>query len=498
MSLLGVDLGSSQCKVVAVSASGEILAVSTRRYTPVSPGHAMLELDPNIFWQATSEAIREVAGQIAEPVVALAVGSHGETIIPVDGHGDAVGPAILNADNRAIDEAGWFERQMGREHIYRITGAVAHPMYAVPKICWLRKHNPDMYAAASGFVSAADYILIRMGLSRYTDYSLASRMMAFDVHSRGWSEEILDMAELSKEQFSEPVQAGTIAGKLSRTAAAELGLDAGTIVALAGHDQPCGALGTGAIGPGMVADSAGTYECLAVTSDEPRLSDLSLASSLNSYCHVVSGKYITLSFFPAGIMTRWFMDKLASHEAQSALESGEDIYACFDRKSPENPSGLIITPHLIGSCNPYWNPNARGVITGLTLQTDLYSIYKGIQEGICSEFAVNAKVLSQVSGEFDTVRITGGGARSSFGLRLRASLSGLSMLTLRNPEAVCLGGAMLAGIASGIFSDPDDAIHHLVHIADTVLPDSSLMARYSNQLENYDKVYAALAPTNEI
>ena len=161
------------------------------------------------------------------------------------------------------------------------------------------------------------YVLSRLGLPAYIDYSLASRYLAFDIRQRGWSREILAATEINAECLPIPIPAGTIAGKLDGSAASQLGLSPGTIVVMGGHDQPCGALGVGAIGSGRVADSMGTYECLFAASDQPSLTDAALAASLNSYCHVVPDKFVTLAYFPSGIMIKWFHDLLYGEAQES-------------------------------------------------------------------------------------------------------------------------------------------------------------------------------------
>ena len=155
---------------------------------------------------------------------------------------------------------------------------------------------------------------------------------------------------------------------------------------MGGHDQPCGALGVGAIGSGRVADSMGTYECLLAASDQPSLTDAALAASLNSYCHVVPDKFVTLAYFPSGIMIKWFHDLLYG-EGELAEDTdpfhAESIhYATLEREAPAGPTGLCITPNLIGTCNPDFNPHARGIISGLSPNTTRSQIYKGILEGL--------------------------------------------------------------------------------------------------------------------
>jgi xylulokinase len=260
MSLLAIDIGSSACKAAAFTADGKILAQHASAYTPdfPAPGHA--EMDPRRFWDAVCTCTQAVAKGLTDPVRALCLSSHGETFVPVSKRNEAIGPAILNQDNRATHETAWLEQQFGRRRLFEITGLVAHPMYPVPKILWLRKHQSEIFSSTANFVSVIGYILLRLGLAPYIDYSLASRYLAFNVRERRWSNDILEATDLDSAHLPTPVPTGTVAGKLDSAPATQLGLPCGIPVVIGGHDQPCGALGVGVIGGGQVADSIGTYE----------------------------------------------------------------------------------------------------------------------------------------------------------------------------------------------------------------------------------------------
>src|SRR3984885_7331374 len=328
MSLLAIDIGSSRCKAVAFAVTGEILAQHASAYTPEFPAPAHAEINPECFWQAVCGCARAVSRNLSDPVRALCLSSHGETFVPVNGRNEAIAPAILNQDNRATEEALWLERTLGRKRLFEITGQVAHPMYPLPKFLWLRKHRPDIFVPSVRFLTVIGYVLSQLGLPPYVDYSLASRYLAFDIRQRRWSQEILTATEITAECLPIPVPAGTIAGELNGSVASQLGLSPGTMVVLGGHDQPCGALGVGAIDAGRVADSMGTYECLLAASGQPSLTDAALAASLNSYCHVVPGKFATLAYFPSGIMTKWFHDLLYGEDRGSFLaQEGDSSFA---------------------------------------------------------------------------------------------------------------------------------------------------------------------------
>src|SRR5271166_760312 len=219
MSLLAIDIGSSRCKAVVFAATGEILAQSASAYAPEFPAPSQAEINPERFWQAVCHCSQAVSQRLSDPVRALCLNSHGETFVPVNGSNEAIAPAILNQDNRATEEAVWLERAFGRKRLFEITGLVAHPMYPVPKFLWLRKHRPDMSASSVRFLSVIGYILSRLGLPPYIDYSLASRYLAFDMRQRRWSDEILAATGIGAECLPIPVPAGTIAGKLDGSGA---------------------------------------------------------------------------------------------------------------------------------------------------------------------------------------------------------------------------------------------------------------------------------------
>jgi xylulokinase len=483
MSFLAVDIGSSACKTVAFTAGGEILAWHSCSYAPDFPQPSHAEMDPACFWDAVCDCTRWVAKDLVDPVRAICLSSHGETFIPVNQAGEAIAPAIINQDNRATHEAGWIEKQLGRKRLFEITGQVSHPMYPVPKLLWLRKHEAEVFSSAASFVTVIGYVLARLGLEPYVDYSLASRFLAFDVRKRRWAEEILEATGLRPDQLPTPVAAGTVVGELSAGAASQIGVDGGTAVILGGHDQPCGALGVGVIKSGQAADSMGTYECVLVASDDPVLSDAALEGSLNSYCHVVPDKFVTIAYFPSGIMVKWFHDLLYGDDAGGS-ESG--YYASLEGSVPDGPTGLCITPNLIGTCNPDFNPEARALIYGLNAGTGRAEIYKGILEGLACELNLVTRLLSNAVGDFENIQVSGGGTRSPLGLKLRAALTKKCLHVMQSSEAVCLGGAILAGVAIGEYKSIEEAVRAVVRGSAIVEPDAGVAAEYAEQLKRYE------------
>jgi len=497
MSLLAVDIGSCACKAILFAADGEILAQHATSYRPEFPRPCFAEMDPETFWDALCSASRAVAQDQAHRVRALCLSSHGETFVPVDGDGRPLSHAILNQDSRALEESIWCEAILGRQRLFHITGLVAHPMYPLPKILWLRKHSPEMFRSTRSFLTLIGYLLEKMGLPGYVDYSLASRFLAFDIAKRTWSDEILRATELDAARLPVPVPAGTVVGTLKAGVAGQLGVPAGTQVVLGGHDQPCGALGAGVMGQGRVSDSMGTYECLLAVSDAPSLSERACQCALNSYCHVVPDKFVTLAYFPSGIMLQWFHDLLYANGSgevvsSAAAQDGEARhYQQLEAHAPAGPTGLLITPHLIGTCNPDFNPRVRGFIAGLHPSISRAHLYKGILEGLACELSIVSEALEQAVGAFEDIYATGGGTGSALGLELRAALTGRRLHVMSRQEAVCLGTAILAGVAIGEYASLGQAVAEVVGERAVWAPDPAISASYREQAHRYRQLRSA-------
>lgn len=496
MSLLAVDMGSSSCKAIAFAEDGRALVQNTCSYPPAqSPLPSWAEMPADNFWRALVTVGQAISSEVSrDPIEVLAISSHGETFVPVDAGLQALAPAILNFDKRAVAEANWLTETLGPRRVFDLTGLAVHPMYPVAKLLWQRAHQPDVFSSAARFLAVPDYLLARLGLPPLIDYSLASRFLAFDIRKHAWSEEILSACQLSPEQLSQPVPAGSVAGELSASVAGKLGLRAGTIVVVGGHDQPCGALGCGVLDPGRVSASLGTYECLVAASVAPAQSDRAFAANLNSYCHVVPDRYVTLAYFPSGIMLEWFLRVLYSQGELAGSDSVNELCAQLEADAPRRPSGLCITPHLLGTCNPDFDADATGIIVGIRPGTKRADLYKGILEGIACEFAHMAELLQEATGIYSDVYLCGGGVRSPLGLNLRAALSGRNLHLVQCQEAVCMGTAILAGVAVGKFDSYAEAAEQVVRVAGTICPDLSLAQLYKSQISRYRLLYSSLAP----
>jgi xylulokinase len=457
-----------------------------------------MELDPGEVWEAITSVIRNVTEAIPnDPVRALSVSTHGESVVPVDAGGRPLCRFISALDTRAGEQATWWAEQLGRERLFRITGMPLHPMYTVNKLMWLRKHEPGIFTAARRFLCMPDFVLHRLGLEPVMDYSLASRTMAFDVNQLRWSDEILSLAEIGVEQFSRTLPSGSIVGEVPASISEELGLAVGAVAVTGGHDQPSGALGCGAIGEGIAMDSTGTVECVGVASPRLVLDAKLLESNLPMAPHTVPGMYLVLGYSSTGgALLRWYRDNFAASEQQQAAKTGQDVYDLILEQAAEGPSPVLIMPHFFGSGTPWMDPDSKGAILGLNMSTTKGQVIKGILDGVTYETKLSVDVMEKSGIAVQELRATGGGAKSPRWLQTKADIFGKPVMAMDVSEAACLGVAIVAGVATETFTSIEDGVTHMVKVKRVYEPDLAIHDRYLEKAQRFAQIYPTLAELN--
>lgn len=459
MSVLGIDIGTSTCKGLALNENGNIIARASLSYAQdvrVEDGAA--ELPAEQFRDSAFELIRTLADRTQnDPIRAIAFSTHGETLIPVDAHEAALTDAMLSMDRRCAAEAAEMAETVGTESFYRITGTPMHSQYPAPKIMWIKRRRQELARKTAHYRSTQDYLHGTLGVPGFVDYSLGSRFGALDVRRRAWSDEILNCAGLKADELSVPVQAGTAIGTIPDEIARDLHLPSSVKLVAGGHDQPCASLGMGARHKSITI-SAGSYECAALATDHPLNDEHGMRYGLNSYCHVLPDQYVTLAFFASGLTIQWFIDRFCRYESEQARIEGCDVHEYLERIMPASPTGVCVTPHVYGAMNPEWNENARMQISGMGPEHDTGAMYLAMLEGAAFEMDLNIRVLDRLAGGVSGISISGGGTKSDAWMQLRADIFGREIDCLTgDADASLLGAAILAGVGCGAFSDIAEA-----------------------------------------
>ena len=492
MSVLGIDLGTTGCKAAAYSKDGRCLAQAYREYGAVHPAAGRVELDSREVWEKVRQVIREVApkeGMGRDPITALCVSSFGEAFVPVTKGREILGPSILNTDVRGAEYADALARDIGQEAFYRINPNILGPQYSLPKLMWLRDHEPALFERADYFLFWADLVPFMLGCEPVAANSLANRALLFDLWKNDWSNKLLAWSGIERRKLGRIVAGGTVIGTVDDRAAAELGLPRGVRVVAGGHDQCLNALGAGCIGPGKAVCGIGTFECITPTYGEVADPLRMLELRLNMEHHVLPGLYVSFLYHQAGSLVKWFRETFA---AKDAAPAGTDIYAMLDREMPEAPTGLLALPHFDPPQWPAHVPDTSGVIAGLKSGTTRGEILKAIMECETFYFADSLAALEKLGIETREFMATGGGARSDAWLQIKADIFGVPFVRPKNTEGSLVGAAMLAGIATGVYGSAQEAVEVFVKRERVFEPDAARHAAYKEKLALYRELFPSM------
>jgi xylulokinase len=496
--LIGLDVGTTGVKAIVFDADGTPRGTGFREYGVICNEEAMAEQDPLLVMRVTLDALREAVSKSgARSVVALGLSVQGDAIIPLDARLEPVYPALLGMDYRSAPEAQWCAENVGARRLFDLTGMRPHAINSIVKALWLKRHRADAWRGTVRIATYADYILSRLGAEPVIDWTMASRTMAFDLKEKRWSSTVLDALDLNPDLLSRAEPSGTVVGVLSRESSEAIGLVPGTLLVTGGHDQTCAALGAGMTGPGLGLLSAGTADVLSTASTTPLLSDAIFDGYYPCYLHAARQMYFTFALnHSGGILLRWFRDTFGGIEANAAHSTGRDTYDLLLAAMPEGPSPLMILPHFNGSGNPVCDMRSKGAVLGLSLATTRGDFVKAILESLTFELQMNLDYLRGAGLDVRELRAVGGGARSPAGLRIRADILGRPIATLRVREAACLGAAVLAGSASGVYSSVQQGVERTVRTAEVFDPDAARMKMYGERADVYREIYPTLRELN--
>ena len=484
MKIAGLDIGTTGCKLTVFDATGKQLGKAYRDY-PVRRAVSGHEIDISTMMESVYAVIREMTTQYPD-ISGIGVTSFGETFVMTDEKGEPLHNAMLYTDPRGAEECAELVEKLGADQIAEISGLAPHEMYSIPKMMWIQKHKPEVFAAARHIFLIGDYVVYHLTGRAQIDYSLATRTMAFDIHTLAWSEEIFRAAGIDPALMSQPVPTGTVAGAISLEAAEQTGLSSDCVIVSVSHDQVAAAVGAGAFDGNIAVDGAGTVECLTPIYDS--IPDISvMAKSYFSVVpHAVPGKYVAYAFsYTGGALIQWAMETFGKGETN---ESMEQAYG------KDEPTGLLVLPHFAGAATPYMDTGSKGAILGLTTEVTAPVIYRACMEGVAYEMRLNYEALAGSGIHFRKLHATGGGAKSRVWMQMKADILGLPITALKTADAGTVGSAMLTGIAVGLFTDLSDAAAHMVQETETYLPRPEMHEKYMQVYARYRQVYQAVRP----
>ena len=479
---LGIDLGTSELKLLLLADSGAIVAQAGARLSVQRPQPGWSEQDPHAWWAAAVQAVAQLRAQAPQawPLV-RAIGLSGQMhgAVLLDPQGEVLRPAILWNDGRSVHECAQMMATLPA--LPQIAGNLAMPGFTAPKLAWVRTHEPTIFARTAKVLLPKDYLRYRMTGLYVSEMSDAAGTLWLDVAQRRWSDELLALTGLSASQMPGLVEGSEVSGRLAPEVAAAWGLSPEVIVAGGGGDNAASAIGIGAVRPGEGFVSLGTSGVVFVVNDRFRPNP---ASAVHAFCHAVPNRWHQMSVMLSAASCLSWVTRLVGAENEAALVArAETLSAAEQRAAP------LFLPYLSGERTPHNNTHARGVFFGLDHDTDARTLCYAVLEGVAFGMRDGLDALRAAGTEPGTLALVGGGARSSFWAQLHADVLGLSIVTLEGGEAGgALGAARLAWLADG----GDEAqVCQQPAVRQRFTPDPARAAALADRHARFSALYAA-------
>jgi xylulokinase len=473
--LVGLDVGTSGVKAIAISPTGELLARAERDYPLSTPQPGWAEQDPADWRRAAEEALAALgAGDVAG--IGLTGQMHG--LVALDAEQRVLRPAILWNDQRTAAECREIEERLGLSRLIELTGNRALPGFTAPKLLWLRRHEPETYERIAHVLLPKDFVRLALTGELATDVADASGTLLFDVAGRRWSSHVLDALELPAAWLPRALESPAVSAETP----------AGTPVAAGAGDQAAGALGVGVIGAGPASVVLGTsgvvFAALPAAVVDPE-------GRAHVFCHATPGGWHAMGvMLSAAGSLGWFRHTLAPGEGYDTL------VAEAERWEP-GAEGLLFLPYLAGERTPHVDPDARGAFVGLSLRHDRGALVRAVLEGVAYGLRDSLEILRALGCRLDVGRVSGGGARSELWLGIVASVLGLPLERTAVEEGAAYGAALLGGVAGGVFADVEEAVASCVSVRDTIEPVPAWEEIYAEGYARYRALYPALEPLEE-
>jgi xylulokinase len=472
---IGVDVGTTAVKTIAISPEGEVIARAEQGYPLSIPRQGWSEQDPEDWWRATQATLEAVSAAGVRDVRGIGLSGQMHGLVCLDERDRVLRPAILWNDQRTGAECAEIEERVGLQRLIQLTGNRALTGFTAPKLLWLRRHEPDLYSRIAHVLLPKDYVRLRLTGEHAMDVTDASGTLWFDVERRRWSDEVTQVLEVRRSWLPRVLESPEVSGRTAD----------GVAVAAGAGDQAAAALGVGVDRPGPLSVVLGTsgvvFAALPAFAADPQ-------ARVHVFCHAVPGGWQAMGvMLSAAGSLQWFRDTLAGGVPFAELDAEAARWA-------PGCEGLMFLPYLTGERTPHADPEARGAFVGLSLRHDRGALVRAVLEGVAYGLRDSLELLSALGVRAEAGRASGGGARSRLWLRVVASALGLPLELTVVEEGSAYGAALLAGVAGGAFADVRQAVDACVRVRDVVEPDRAWQEAYADGYRRFRELYPALRP----
>lgn len=493
--IIGIDIGTSACKVALFDRKGRVKAAASGTYPVYYPKEGWAEQNPEEWWSAVCQAVQQViqkAGISPKEIAGVGIDGQSWSAIAIDKEGNVLTNTPIWMDTRAQSICDRLNEEIGAEEIFRIAGNSLQPSYTTAKILWYQENLPEVYSRIHKILQSNSYIAFKLTGAVSQDLSQGYGLHCFNMRTGAWEEDRCKKLGIPREFLPEIVPCDKIIGTVTKKAAEQSGLSEGTPVVAGGLDAACGTLGAGVIHPGETQEQGGQAGGMSICLDQyqadPRL--------ILGY-HVIPGKWLLQGGTTGGGgVMRWFEQEFAGYERMLEKETGIsslDQLNQLAEKVNAGSDGLVFLPYMAGERSPIWNPYAKGVFYGLDFSKTKGHMVRACMEGVAFSLRHNLETAEAAGAEAKILRAMGGSANSRLWTQMKADITGKTIVVPASDTATTLGAAMLAGVGTGFYRDYEEAVRETVQLTRTHKPDPSEKAVYDKNYETYLELYRSLS-----
>lgn len=475
MALLGIDVGTSACKVALFNPDGTVRAQASEAYPVVHPQPGWAQQDPEVWWRAVASAIRTIGeDEDLRSVDGIGIAGQSWSAILIDADGNVLADTPIWMDTRAQSECDEMRRVVGATRLFAVSGNPTMPAYTLPKILWYRHHLPDAYARAAAVLQSNAFIAYRLTGTLSTDLSQGYGLQCFDMRLGAWDTGILRKLGRRESLLPPLVGCSDIIGTITDAVAAQTGLLQGVPVVAGGLDAACGSLGAGVYDPGQTQEQGGQAGGMSICLDHYAADERLILSR-----HVVPDRFLLQGgTVGGGGALRWLRAQVCpelSFEAMSELAA---------TVSPGS-DGLVFLPYMAGERSPIWNPDVKGAFYGLDFTKTRAHLIRACMEGVAYALRHNLDVAAEAGAAAGVLHAMGGAADSLVWAQIKADITGHTMTVPAAATATTLGAALLAGIGVGVYRDAGDAVRRTVRFMRTQHPNPAYADAYEFGYDHY-------------
>ena len=496
--VIGLDVGTSGTKGIAIDAAGAVLASGLVEYPLYSPKPNWAEQDPADWKAAALEVLSKLAqalGARAAEVKGLGLTGQMHGSVFLDQANRVLRPALLWCDQRTAKQCEAITSIVGEQRLIEMVCNPALTGFTAPKILWLRDNEPEVYERLRKVLLPKDYVRLELTGEFATDVADASGTLLFDVRKRTWHDELMSMLDIPRDFVPPAYEGPEVTGQLKAEVAGATGLPKDIPVVAGGGDQAAGGVGCGIVRTGVISSTVGTSGVVFAFSDDVHLDP---QGRVHTFCHAVPGKWHVMGvMLSAGGSLRWYRDALCAAEKAVAAHTEADPYEYITAAAAQAPlgcEGLTFLPYLTGERTPHKDPDAKGAFVGLSLRHTKAHLARAVLEGVAFGMRDSLEIMRDMGVPIAQVRASGGGARSAVWRQIQADVNQAPLVLINVDEGPAYGAALLATVATGMHGSVEEACDATIRVIDSCAPDLERSRQYDAWFAEYQAAYRALAP----